>query len=415
LSVRGRIKWTLFATQSLGSAGFLISSTVTPIVGAALSGRPSWAGVPAFFYWSGGAACAVLWGRLMDLIGRRRTMATGLTIGILGATIAALSIRAGSFWSFTGGLILMGGANTAVQLGRFVAAEVHPQAERGRAIATVVMGGTVGGILGPLLVAPAAQRAQALALPELLGPYVVSLVFFALGAIVVTALLRPEPRDLALDMERARIEADPTAAPHPARAVGEILRDRWVQVAMLSMLLAQGVMSMLMVISSLHMKDHHHSLGHISAVMSSHVIGMYAFSLVTGRLADRWGRARLIATGAGILIVAGIGAIWSIALLPMAAVLLLLGLGWNLCYVGGSTLLSDRLSQVERSRIAGINDSLLTGASAVGSLLSGVVFAAVGYAAMGGAVALVATIPLALGWRFRDRSWTPPAGPEPAP
>lgn len=403
LPARRRIKWTLFATQSFGSAGFLISSTVTPIVGAALSGRPAWAGVPAFFYWSGGAGFALCWGRLMDRIGRRRTIALGLTTGILGAMIAALSVRAGTFWGFTGGLVLMGAANTALQLGRFVAAEVHPRIERGRAIATVVMGGTVGGVLGPLLVAPSAAGAKALALPELVGPYLVSLAFFAVGALVASLLLRPEPRDLALAMARA--EAGVTAAgPLPrARALNAILGDRWVRVAIVSMLLAQGMMSMLMVISSLHMKVHHHSLANISAVMSSHVIGMYAFSLVTGRLADAWGRARLIATGAALLMVAGLGAIGSVALLPMAGVLLLLGLGWNLCYVGGSSLLSDRLSQLERARVQGLNDSLLTGASAVGSLLSGVAFAAMGWSVMGAVVALVALIPFALGWRFRDR------------
>jgi MFS family permease len=228
------------------------------------------------------------------------------------------------------------------------------------------------------------------------------MVFFALGAAVVTALLRPEPRDLALAMESAT--SDGGSSGPAARPVREILRDRWVQVAMLSMLLAQGIMSMLMVISSLHMKGHQHSLGAISAVMSSHVIGMYAFSIVSGHLADRWGRARLIAAGAALLIVAGVGAIQSVALLPMAAVLLLLGLGWNLCYVGGSTLLSDRLGQLERARVQGINDSLLTSASALGSLFSGVVFAAVGYSTMGAAVAVVAVLPLALGWRFRNRS-----------
>jgi len=405
LPARRRIKWTLFATQSFGSAGFLISSTVTPIVGAALSGHPSWAGVPAFFYWSGGAGCAYLWGRSMDWIGRRPTITLGLLLGIAGAAVAALAIRAASFWGFTAGLVMMGGANTAVQLGRFVAAEVHPRAERGRAIATVVMGGTVGGILGPLLVAPAAHGALERGLPELLGPYVASLAFFAVGALVVGTMLRPEPRDLALAMEPDG--AVTTAEPETARPLGTILRDRWVQVAMLSMVIAQGVMSMLMVISSLHMKDHQHSLGAISAVMSSHVIGMYAFSLAAGRLADSWGRARLIAAGGALMIAAGLGAAQSVAFVPMAAVLLLLGLGWNLCYVGGSTLLSDRLTQHERARVQGLNDALLTAASALGSLFSGVVFAAVGYPTMGGAVAVVALIPLTLGWRFRRRTALP--------
>ena len=188
---RRRIKWTLFAAQSFGSAGFLVSSTVTPIVGAALAGSPRWAGVPAAFYWSGGACFAFLWGRLMDRIGRRKTIATGLGIGMIGAAIAAAAVAAGTFAGFVGGLVLMGAANTAVQLARFVAAEVHPRAERGRAIATVVMGGTVGGVLGPLLVAPASRLAESLSFPRLSGPYAASVGFFLVGSLVVMALLRP--------------------------------------------------------------------------------------------------------------------------------------------------------------------------------------------------------------------------------
>ncbi len=395
---RRRIKWTLFAAQSFGSAGFLVSATVTPIVGAALSGTPSWAGVPAAFYWTGGACFAFLWGRLMDRIGRRRTIATGLSIGMIGAAIASASVVAGTFAGFIGGLVLMGAANTAVQLARFVAAEVHPRAERGRAIATVVMGGTVGGILGPLLVTPTSRVAESFGLPRLAGPYAASVGFFLAGSLMVLALLRPEPKELALALNEPG--PLPRSDGQAARPVRDILRDQGVQVAVLSMLLAQGVMSTLMVISPLHMIGHQHPLTNISAVMSSHVIGMYAFSMVTGKLADAWGRGPLIAVGATILIAAGLGATQSETLGPMSLVLFLLGLGWNFCYVGGSTLLSDRLTQIERARVQGLNDSLLTGASALGSLLSGVAFGQVGYPFIGVTVATVALIPLALGWKL---------------
>lgn len=396
MPVRRRITWTLFATQSFGSAGFLVASTVNPIVGAALAGRASWAGVPATFYWGGGAVFAFLWGRLLDPLGRRRTFGLGLVGGVTGAAIAATAIRAGSFAGFLAGLILMGGANTAVQLARFAAAEVHPPAERGRAIATVVLGGTVGGILGPLLVAPTSAAAQWAGWPGLSGPYLASSAFFAVGAAVVTSLLHPDPRDLG----RALGAAGPAGeAAGPIRTTREILGDREVRVAMASMLLAQGTMSMLMVISALHLRNHQHPLGAISAVMSSHMVGMYAFSLVTGRLADRWGRRPLIAVGALLLMTAGLGATVSVAAPPMAAVLFLLGLGWNLAYVGGSTLLADRLSPVERGRVQGLNDALLTSASAVGSLGSGIVYANFGFAAMGFVAAAVAVAVLTLAAR----------------
>jgi MFS family permease len=155
-------------------------------------------------------------------------------------------------------------------------------------------------------------------------------------------------------------------------------------------------MVMLMVITSLHMKDHNHTVPDISLVISSHVFGMYAFSILSGRLADRWGRGPVILVGAATLILACLTAPLSPDILPLGVALFLLGLGWNFCYVGGSSLLADQLSPDERARTQGFNDLLIGLVSAVGSLGSGIVFAAVGYGVMGLVGAGAAVIPLAL-------------------
>ncbi len=407
MPVRKRIKWTLFSAQSFGSAGFLVASTVTPIVGAKLSGRPSWAGVPTAFYWGGAALFAMLWGRLMDPLGRRRTLTLGLSLGVVGAIIAAAAVVAGSFSGFVGGLLLMGGANSSLQLARFMAGEVHQPAERGRAISTVVMGGTVGAVLGPALVAPMSAVAEGFGRPGLSGPFMASSLFFLLGSIVVFSLLRPDPRDLAraLAIEPAG-GVDPTGVGRP---LAVIARDPGVVVAIVTMTLAQAVMTMQMVITSLHMSHNGHVLGSVAAVMSSHVFGMYALSMVAGRLADSWGRRPLIMSGAAMLVVSTLGAAPSVAVLPLGASLLLLGIGWNFCYVGASALLADRLSVSERSRVQSINDSLLTATAAGGSLLSGVVFSHLGYAVMGLVCAVVAAVPLVLAGR-RPLSTLRPSG-----
>ena len=391
-----KLKWTLFGAQAMGSAGFLVASTVTPIVGAELSGRPSFAGVPTAFYWAGGALATLLWGRLMDPIGRRRTLSLGLLVGVLGAAVASFFVVTHSFAGFVVGLALMGAANSALQLARFMAGEVHRLEERGRAISTVVLGGTVGAVLGPALVAPMSALAASLGGPPLAGPYAASAVFFSLGAVLVAALLWPDPRDLAKELQRA------SAAPVVAvRSVREILSDPGVRMAGLTMAIAQVVMVMLMVITSLHMSHHHHALSSIAAVMSSHVFGMYAFSVVSGRVADKWGRGPLIGVGALVLVVSCLTATLSTDVAPLAFALFLLGLGWNFCYVGGSTLLSDCLSQGERARIQSINDFVLTSLAGTGSALSGLVFSTVGYAVMG---YLSAAVSLVLVWLSRSVS-----------
>jgi MFS family permease len=162
------------------------------------------------------------------------------------------------------------------------------------------------------------------------------------------------------------------------------------------MVIGQVVMVMVMVITGLHMKGLTHPLSSISIVISAHTFGMFAFSIVSGRLADHFGRETVIMLGSGILILAGLSAGLSPEVLPIAISLFLLGLGWNFCYVGGSTLLTDQLSSPEQSRMQGVNDLFVSLASAVGSLGSGFIFAAVGYQTMGFVGAGFAIIPLVI-------------------
>ncbi|MGH2397145.1 MAG: MFS transporter, partial [bacterium] len=127
---------------------------------------------------------------------------------------------------------------------------------------------------------------------------------------------------------------------------------------------------------------------------------------ISGRLADRWGRGPVIMAGAAILILATLTAPLSPQVVPLTVALFLLGLGWNFCYVAGSTLLADQLSPSERARTQGFNDLLIGLASAVGSLGSGLVFAAIGFGAMGIVGAAAALIPLAMAawWQTRQRA-----------
>jgi len=389
-----KLTWVLFTAQAFGSAGFIAAATIASVAGAALSGREVWAGVPSATFLLGSALAAYLWGVVMDALGRRKGLVLGLWTGVVGSLVAAWAIVQGSFGLLLVGLPLMGSAQAALQLGRFAAAEVSPPALRGRAISNVVLGGTVGAIMGPLLVGPMGALSLRLGLPELTGAYVASAGMFVLALGVVFALLRPDPRDVGrqLVLDAGETETDTRAA----RPLSVIFRQPAVIAAVSAMVFGQAVMVMLMVITALHMTHHGHALTSVSAVISSHTLGMYAFSVVSGRLTDRWGRAPVIVSGAATLLLACALAPLSPQVMPLAVSLFLLGLGWNFCFVGGSSLLSDQLLPAERSRTQGVNDLLLGLASATGSLGSGVVFAGVGYAAMGLVGALVALLPLAL-------------------
>ena len=398
-----KITTTLFVNQSLVSAGFIATATVSAIIGAQLSGNPALAGVPAAVQQLGVAFAALLVSASMDRIGRRRGIALGLLVGSLGAGLAAKAVVDGSFALLLVGMLLMGVALVSSQLGRFAAAEVHPTKSRGRAISYVVIGGAVGSILGPLLVGPSSRWAQQAGLNELSGPYLVALVICALAALLITIRLRPDPRELGLKI--AELDAETVDQQGPTRTVSQIFRTQGAFVAVAAMVIGQVVMVMIMGITSLYMRNHQHSLNDISLVISAHTFGMFAFSIVSGRLTDRWGRGTVIMTGAGLLVAAGLLAPLSTEVLPLAVALLLLGIGWNFCYVGGSTQLSDQLSPAERAKTQGTNDFLLGLATASASLLSGLMYASIGYNMMGVIGAALALLLLGLtGWLlFKNR------------
>jgi MFS family permease len=386
-----KITWVLFITQSLTSAGFIAAAAINPILGAKLASDRSLATLPVAVYLLSGAFSASMWGYLMDRIGRRNAIVAGLVLGILGNALVLIAIESASFILVLIGLMLMGMTNSAIQLGRFAAAEVNPPNQRGRAISAVVLGGVIGTILSRVLAVPVGDFAVSIGMDELAGAYITTLALFVIGMVIVFVGLRPDPRDVGREVA----ELYPESIPHgEARPIFEILRRPAAITAVTAMALGQVVMVAIMVITSLHMEDHQHSRSAIYSVISAHTFGMFAPSIISGWLLDKWGRGKMILFGAFTLLLACIAAPLSPDVLPLGIALFLLGLGWNFCFVGGSTLLSDQLSPVERSRTQGANDFLVGLASAFISLSSGFIFAASNYTVIAIVAGVISLIPL---------------------
>ena len=403
-SIAKRITAILFAAQSLGSAASISTATVYTIIGTQLTGNASLAGVPSAVYQVGTAFASIGISVAMDRLGRRRGLGAGFTAGILGGMVSVAGIMGENFLVFLLGLVLFGVARAAMQMSRFTAAEVHAPASRGRAISYVVLGGTVGSVLGPGLVGPSGKLALQAGVDELIGPFVVGFLLFALCTLVILAFLRPDPQEVAKEVARLYPETETAVNQGVVRPLSQILRTPTVAVAILVAAFGQVVMVMLMGITSLYMKDHQHGLDAISLVFSAHTLGMFAFSILSGRLVDQWGRAPVILTGSGLLFLACAVAPLSPDVFPLSVALFLLGLGWNFTFVGGSALLSDELSPAERAKTQGANDLFMGLVTAGGSIISGLIFADAGYAVMGIVGAILSLIPLGLtGWWMAGR------------
>lgn len=302
-----------------------------------------------------------------------------------------------SFPLFLAGIALTGGAQAAFQLGRFAAADVYPPARRGRAISTVVLGGTVGAVVGPWLVGPTGAWVARAGAPELAGPYAAAAAIFGAALLVILVFLRPDPRELGREIDRLNNPENVHVEDTP-RSLVQIFRQPASLVAASAMVFGQMVMVMVMGITALYMRNHQHALTGVSLVISSHTFGMFAFSFISGQLVDRWGRGPVILAGLSGLMLACVMAPLSPEVIPLSLSLFLLGLGWNFSYVGGSSLLADQLTPGERARTQGFNDLMVGLASAVGSFSSGFIFAAQGYSLVGVAGLLLSLIPFGLAY-----------------
>jgi MFS family permease len=299
-------------------------------------------------------------------------------------------------------LVYGAGVSTNLQV-RYAGADLAAPSRRGRAVSIVLVATAVGAIIGPNLVPVTGSLATWFGIPALAGPFMLGGVAYASAGIVLWLLLRPDPLLLARSI----------AAAEPSRT-GEATREPSISTAASEppsgwswpvaagagiMILTQLIMVAIMTITPIHIEHHGHGLAITGVVVSAHVAGMFLPSPFSGWLVDRFGYL-MIAVAAGVtLLAAGLLAAWapvdSVATLLLA--LVLLGLGWNLGLVSGTTLVTDAVPLATRARTQGVVDFGIALAGAGAGLSSGLIVTATSYATLtfaGGILALL-IIPIA--------------------
>ncbi|MEV6923917.1 MFS transporter [Dactylosporangium sp. NPDC051485] len=382
-----RILTVLVGSQILSGAGLAAGVTVGALLAQNMLGTTSLAGLPSALFTAGSALAAVAVGRLSNARGRRPGLAAGYLTGALGSVGVIAAGALGSPVLLFAALFVYG-AGTATNLqARYAGADLADPARRARAIATVLVATTLGGVVGPNLAAPTGALAERLGLPPLTGPFLLSGAAYALAAVVLAVWLRPDPLLLART-EAAATTAAPDATDSPARP-GPGLR-----LGVLVMILTQLVMVAVMTMTPVHLHDHGRGTAAAGLVIALHIAAMYLPSPLTGRLVDRYGARPVAAASAGTLLAAGLVAATapggSVALL--AAALVLLGIGWNLGLVAGTTLITDAVPLATRAKTQGAVDVAIAIAGTTGGMGSGLVVAAAGYPALalaGGILALL--------------------------
>lgn len=373
----------LAASQTFSGAGHGMIFALGALMVVELLGSPGFAGIGLAILGVVRFLMSYPFGKLTDTYGRKPGVLLGLVVTTVGALIMGSSMLLRSFPLYVLGMLCMGiGTGAAHQL-RVAAADMYPPSRRGEGMGYVLTGSLLGIFGTPLLVTIADRFAPSLGVHPI-GMSWILVPAIVLPGIWLIAQVRPDPKEIATNLERYYPGYRPparTAWSTDGRvSIREFLGHFPKRVAVVSNVAAQGNMAIVMVIMTLLLAHHGHQLPQISLAMSVHSIGMFGFSLPLGWLADRIGRRNVLMGGVviaalGTLLVALTAEYWSITLGGF-----LVGLGWSGVNVASTAVLADTSQPGERGRAIGTNDTFGGASGVVLSLVTGPMAAALGLA-----------------------------------
>jgi MFS family permease len=382
----------LFSGAGLGTTGFIAAVTVSTLVVQDITGSALQAGLASATAVVGSAIGTNLIALSVPRLGRRPGMAAATLVAAVGGVVGVVAVSTAQLWLLLGSMFLIGFGQAATHLSRYAAGDMYPAAARAGAISLVVWAGTIGSVTGPALLEGSANVANALRLPELAGGYLAAAVFMGLAMLLYLVALRPDPSRLTVaDSPDFAIGSRPGLAAGLARPN--------VRLALVALVVGQLVMVLIMTGTPIHIRDHGHGLSLIGLVIGGHTFGMFAFSPLTGKLANRFGRVPVMMSGQAVLFVAALMAALSPATSTplLVASLFLLGLGWNLGFVSASALVGEGLEPAVRARLQGVVDGVTWTASAVAAISSGALLQVGGFqwlAVLGGSLVVIPAVAL---------------------
>ena len=396
VAVQRRTVSSLVVSQALGGVGVATGMAVSALLAEQILGSADLAGLAGTSQVLGTALAAYVIATLSSRRGRRIGLSVGYLMGGAGALLSVLAATVSSFSLLLVGNALLGSATAAGSQARFAATDLAAPEASAKALSTVVWATTIGAVLGPNLVGVAGDVALAMGLPEYAGAYLLGALGASAAGIHLLARLRPDP----LLLSRSLVSAPrPGEVAPPARRVREVARAHpHVLAGIVVVACAHATMVAVMGMTPLHMDHGGASLQVVGLVLSVHILGMFAFSPLVGRATDRFGRRAVIAVG-GLMLLAAValaGTAQEGHSAGLTAGLFLLGLGWSLVLVAGSTLVGAGLGPHERPRVQGAADVMMGVSAAAAGALSGVVVGAWGYGTLNAAAGALALVVLAV-------------------
>ncbi|MEO8441120.1 MAG: MFS transporter [Betaproteobacteria bacterium] len=355
----------LSACQGLLLTNNSILVATNGLAGYALAADKALATLPVTAYIVGAALTTMPASLLMRRIGRRAGFTLGAISGVIGALTCAYAAFHHEFWLLCAGALVLGAYNATGQYYRFAAADTASAGFKSRAISLVLAGGIAGGILGP----ETSKLTKDLVSHAVFTGSYLSLAGFCLLAIGLFSLIKIPPLTAAEQNDAGR----------PLTVI--VCQPAFI-VAVTSAVVGYGVMNLLMTATPLAMSASRLPFSDAAFVIQGHVIAMFAPSFFTGSLIRRFGVFNIMLTGVALSLGCVAVALSGLDVAHFWIALVLLGIGWNFMFIGGTTLLTECHTPAERGKAQGVNDLAIFITMAGTSLSSGLLFTLQGWALM---------------------------------
>ena len=388
----------LFAlSQSFVGAGTQLAYGIGPLMVIAVTGSASLAGLTVGLFGVSRFLVSFPIGRITDHYGRKPGILFGQALAMIGTFTSGLAMLSGSAVGLTIGMIVFTMGISAAQQLRVAAADMYPPRMRGMALGFIATGSLVGIATSPILMVVAeivAQRtgADPLGLPWLMMPVLI------LGGMLLVLFVQPDPKQIGMNLEHYYPgyvpPPRPTAEQMTSFNARELFRRTPTRLAIIANASGQGNMAIVMVLTSLVLSHHGHSLTTITVSHMFHSAGMFAFTIPIGWASDRFGRERVMYPGVAVALIGALFVAFADGFASATVGTFLVGLGWCASSVASTALIADSVETQHRGRAIGVSESCGGAMTVLAAVVTGPLVECSSLPAAGIVAVLIAVVPL---------------------
>jgi MFS family permease len=394
-----RNTWLFALSQSFIGAGTQLAYGIGPLMVIAVTGSASLAGLTVGLFGVSRFLVSYPTGKITDTFGRKPGILFGQGLTLVGSFATGFAMLAQSAWGLVAGMVLFTMGVSAAQQLRVAATDMYPPRMRGLALGFVATGSLAGIALSPLVMGLAELVAKRTAIEPIGLPWLMLPLLIVAGMALVT-YVRPDPKEIGQNLQRYYPDYSPpphqTGMQSAEFSARQLLKFSPTRLAIVSNAAAQGNMAIVMVLTSLVLAHHGHSLTAIAFSHMFHAAGMFAFTIPLGWAADRFGRERVMYPGVAITLIGALFVALGSGFVAVTLGTFLVGLGWSAANVASTAFLADQVDTAHRGRAIGVSETGAGAMTLLAAVVTGPLIECASLPAAGVAAALVAIVPLAM-------------------